>query len=314
MASLGEILAKEREARGLSIDDVSKAIKIQPKFIKCLEQEDFHHFSAQIYLKSFLRTYAQYLGLEPEKILSAYKESWARSELAKKPFYREKKYLPDTSRSLQRYLISVLLIIFFIAAALLSYLYQTHIWQQKEPYPRPTAKVAGTPDTKINDKSQKESLALPPLQRTHEPIESLEGKPSPSTTTDIQQHSEAFEQNIETPISHPEVFIPEEPGEMEQVVKDVAKGAEETSQLPLVLAIDALEDTWLRVSIDGVPQEDLLLPAGSSTEWQAKERFVLIIGHVAGTRLRLNGKEIRLPYTKTDVLKDFVLTKKDILP
>ena len=313
MTSLGEILAKERAARGLSIDEVSKVTKIQPKFIKALEAEDFKPFSAPIYIKGFLRTYAQYLGFEPEKILTAYKESWARAELARKNLLPKKEYPFDISRSSQKYLIPVVSII-FIVLAVLSYLYQTDMWRQKGQYPPQTEKGAELPETKISDKFQKEKepLAQPPLQSIQAPILTLEEKPGPSETPAIQQHPKVSEQTGETTIQHPEVFIPEEGGAMGQAAKGVIKEAGKTTPPPLILTIDALEDAWLRVSPDGMSQEDILLQAGMSKEWSAQEKFVLIIGHVAGTKLRLNGKEIPLPYTKIDVLSDFVLTKKDI--
>jgi cytoskeleton protein RodZ len=315
MPSLGEILAKEREEKGLSIEEVSKIIKIQPKFIQALEQEDFESFSADIYLRGFLRTYAQYLGLEPEKLLSAYKETWARSELGRKNFHLGRKYLFDVHRPSMRYLIPGLFII-VIALAALSYYYQDNIWMQKGNYPPQDREDAKKAETKGNVKSKKEkgNVLLSPPNGTQEPILTQGKKPTPPPEPPIQQQPETFEQSAETSIQHPEVYIPEEQDDIEQVAKIATEETIQTSHSPLVLTIDALEDTWLKVSIDGTTQDELLLRSGESKEWKAEEKFVLLIGHVAGTRLRLNSKEISLPTTSTDVLRNFVLTREDVQP
>src|SRR4030095_12276491 len=77
----------------------------------------------------------------------------------------------------------------------------------------------------------------------------------------------------------------------------------------LVLQAAAVEDTWLRVEIDGDKRQDMLLASGKSVRWEAKERFVLTIGNGRGTRLALNGKDIQLPATRGNVIRDFLVTR-----
>ncbi|MFQ6110856.1 MAG: RodZ domain-containing protein [Nitrospinota bacterium] len=78
----------------------------------------------------------------------------------------------------------------------------------------------------------------------------------------------------------------------------------------MVLAVKAIEDTWLRVVVDESSQYEVLLSAGNSREWQAKEKFVMTIGNVAGTRVSLNGQEVDLPPTSTNVIHNFTITKR----
>lgn len=77
----------------------------------------------------------------------------------------------------------------------------------------------------------------------------------------------------------------------------------------LVLQAAAVEDTWLRVEIDGDKHQDMLLASGKSVRWEAKERFVMTIGNVRGTRLTLNGKALPLPATRGNVARDFLVTR-----
>jgi hypothetical protein len=80
---------------------------------------------------------------------------------------------------------------------------------------------------------------------------------------------------------------------------------------PLVLQAQALQATWLRVKIDGTAQNnDVLLASGKSISWEATERFVLTVGNANGVRVSLNGQEIALPPSRSNVVRDFLLTRQ----
>jgi hypothetical protein len=78
----------------------------------------------------------------------------------------------------------------------------------------------------------------------------------------------------------------------------------------LTLQAVALEDTWLRVEIDGNKRHDLLLAAGKTVHWEAQERFLMTIGNARGTRLVLNGRELPLSPVRNNVLRDFQVTRQ----
>ncbi len=79
---------------------------------------------------------------------------------------------------------------------------------------------------------------------------------------------------------------------------------------PLTLKVFATEDTWLRIVIDAKNKEELLLSAGKERNWEASEKFSLTVGNVAGTQISLNGSQIALPRDSSNVLRDFIITKK----
>jgi hypothetical protein len=80
---------------------------------------------------------------------------------------------------------------------------------------------------------------------------------------------------------------------------------------PLVLQAQALQETWLRVKIDGMAHNnDVLLASGKSVSWEAAERFVLTVGNANGVRVSLNGQEIALPPSRSNVVRDFLLTRQ----
>ncbi len=69
----GQILKAEREARGLSIQDVGQATKIQPKHIKAIEDNDNESMPSRVYAIGFVRTYSNYMGFEPEFMIQLFK-------------------------------------------------------------------------------------------------------------------------------------------------------------------------------------------------------------------------------------------------
>jgi cytoskeletal protein RodZ len=68
--TIGELLRAAREEKKLSLEQVNRETKISAQTIRALEQDDFGAFSSDIYLKGFLRTYAQFLGLDGNRLWS----------------------------------------------------------------------------------------------------------------------------------------------------------------------------------------------------------------------------------------------------
>jgi cytoskeletal protein RodZ len=66
MAGLGDEFRAAREARHLSLSDVSEQIHIRSVYLQSLEDEDWAAIAAPVYVRGFIRTYARFLGLDPE--------------------------------------------------------------------------------------------------------------------------------------------------------------------------------------------------------------------------------------------------------
>jgi cytoskeletal protein RodZ len=73
MEALGDSLRRAREERKLSLDQVSQETNIALRYLQGFEEEDFSDFPGESYLQGFLRNYADYLGLDPDKVMSAYR-------------------------------------------------------------------------------------------------------------------------------------------------------------------------------------------------------------------------------------------------
>ncbi|HZT74085.1 MAG TPA: helix-turn-helix domain-containing protein [Terriglobales bacterium] len=68
----GEALARARRERGLSLNEVAAATKIGVRLLRAIEASDARALPGGIFNRSFIRTYARYLGLDDKPIVGAY--------------------------------------------------------------------------------------------------------------------------------------------------------------------------------------------------------------------------------------------------
>jgi Helix-turn-helix domain len=72
LIGVGPALRKAREHRGLTLEEAARDTRLRLDQLQALESEDFDAMSGEVYVRASLRTYAAYLGLKPEKVMSAY--------------------------------------------------------------------------------------------------------------------------------------------------------------------------------------------------------------------------------------------------
>jgi len=72
MFEIGNSLREARERRGVDFGEAELATKIRGKYLRALEEEQFALLPAQTYVKGFLRTYAEYLGLDGQLYVDEY--------------------------------------------------------------------------------------------------------------------------------------------------------------------------------------------------------------------------------------------------
>ena len=68
----GRTLKQIRERMGIDLEIISQETKINKKTLESIEEEDLERLPALVYLKGFLRGYAQSLGLDPQKVVEGY--------------------------------------------------------------------------------------------------------------------------------------------------------------------------------------------------------------------------------------------------
>ncbi len=73
MQALGDTLREARMRQKIDIGEVEAKTKIRAKYLRALENEEFGALPGPTYVRSFLRTYAAFLGLDAQLLVEEYR-------------------------------------------------------------------------------------------------------------------------------------------------------------------------------------------------------------------------------------------------
>src|SRR5213592_1878015 len=113
MFEIGSSLREARLRQGLDFPEIEQGTKIRGKYLRALEDEHFDLLPAQTYVKGFLRSYAEYLGLDGQLYVDEYNSRFVVGE--EEPQSRPRRSVPP-SRGVQVQSRVVLLTLLGIAA------------------------------------------------------------------------------------------------------------------------------------------------------------------------------------------------------
>src|ERR671916_55129 len=80
MPGIGETLREARVRQRVNIEELERSTKIRAKYLRALENEEFGLLPGPTYVKSFLRTYAEKLGLDPQLLVEEYRAQYEPPE------------------------------------------------------------------------------------------------------------------------------------------------------------------------------------------------------------------------------------------
>lgn len=89
MGSFGDRLQREREMRGITLEEIAEATKIGTRSLRALEEQDFDKLPGGIFNKGFVRAYARYLGLDEEQAVADYLTALNEAQAAGKTTRQE---------------------------------------------------------------------------------------------------------------------------------------------------------------------------------------------------------------------------------
>src|SRR5918998_3918133 len=78
MPEIGDQLRETRLRNRIDITDVEAATKIRAKYLRALENEEWALLPGPTFVKTFLRTYADYLGLDARMLVEEYRQRFER--------------------------------------------------------------------------------------------------------------------------------------------------------------------------------------------------------------------------------------------
>jgi cytoskeleton protein RodZ len=120
MATVGQELKRERELRDISLKEIADSTKINIRFLRALENDQLDFLPGKFFTKGIIRTYADYIGLESDKILDLHYENIRREEQKEEARNKpgpEKETAAENHKAIKPIvvIISILLTLFIIA-------------------------------------------------------------------------------------------------------------------------------------------------------------------------------------------------------
>ncbi len=74
LKEIGELLREARESCGMTLQQASEITKVRTKYLEAIENGEFAVIPGEVYLKGFIRTYADCLGLDGTQVIAEYNE------------------------------------------------------------------------------------------------------------------------------------------------------------------------------------------------------------------------------------------------
>jgi cytoskeletal protein RodZ len=147
MFEIGPALREARERRGLAFGDVEADTAIRTRYIRALEEEQFHVLPGATYTKGFLRAYAEYLGLDGQLFIDEFNSRHHDARTPQEqPIASQPRSRPHQRRQ-RRESNLVMIVLAAIVAVSALVLLATTFPNATAPYPNTTTPGGGTSTT-----------------------------------------------------------------------------------------------------------------------------------------------------------------------
>ena len=275
MVEIGQRLRQAREAKELSLADVEAQTRIRQRYLSALESGDWDELPNPVAARGFLRTYATFLGLDPDEFLTesesdvaikASADAFPPSASEYKPINLDL-YDEATHRShLFRRILGIILVL--LPVIVLAYL----LYQYGLPYLQ--GRVEG-------GESITATVQLPPEGQAP-------GAPVIGVTSSATAPASTGESNLPltfTPTPAPSATPTITPTPTVTPTPTLTATPAESIRLRVVVTSTA----WLRIVTDGNVQVESLVDPGFDQEFTAYKILEFLTGNAGGVKLTLDG-------------------------
>ncbi|HZS28555.1 MAG TPA: RodZ domain-containing protein [Candidatus Angelobacter sp.] len=253
MGAFGDRLRREREMRGITLDEISESTKISRRHLEALENERFDQLPGGVFAKGFVRAYAHFLGIDEDQAVADYSAASNEQPEPEDKFPLEIHEEPKRELNPRRSRAPLV----FAIAALVGVLVGYFFWLKSKPHgteiAQSTHQAAATTETTPAD-------VPPATAQATAPAENTAAAPAPEQPVTKQQTSPTAEK----------------------------KPAEKT----FVILVKAKEDAWVSIVADGKSVMQKVLSADRKKKVKAGKEVVLRTGNAGGIDVSFNGKPL----------------------
>ena len=289
MKVIGSMLKEKREKDGLTLEQVHKAIKVQEKYLIAIEEGDDKVFSAEVYYKSFLKSYAKYLGFDANMLVNQYEARKIPLNISSDKDENKKSEKADNGGKANFKKSAVTILIAGCLIAVFFYLNKNISNIVSDDYSAIEHKKQ-MPEQTLNNEMKSGGQAAVDVQTGPEvkPDIKLEAKQPVVQPVPVQTVKNEIKKNGQAAIdvqAKPEVKI-----EVKPVVQP-------QKQEPAVLqkqklSIQAVSNVWIKVDGDNRGLYEGTLLKGEEKTWKADNVFNLRVGYTPGVKVFFNDEEV----------------------
>ncbi|MCF8721943.1 helix-turn-helix domain-containing protein [Nitrospina gracilis] len=313
--SFGHYLKHQRELRGISLDDIANATRIPARHLEALEEDRFDDLPAEVFIKGYIRSYGEALGVDANELLTAYEERIGKGRRE----VREKSLKEAVQREHKKsfWQTQMKLVGFIVGLGLVGWL----VWAILQSQPSTGPQEANAPVSGVTEKevSSGTTGTQPVMGSGPQPGPPPEGGEAPPPPGSGMESSGA---QPPSPTESPEGLdiVPGEnkisQSENGGIINDLQDQIVPTNRSVLEtpgskqtggfsLEIRASEKAWFHMIVDRETEKDFTLQPGERIVLRADEQILADIGNRNGSEFWLNGKKLELPGTR-NVILDFV--------
>ena len=287
--NFGSYLKHERELRGVPLEEISRITKIHIRFLEALEDNRFDELPGEVFIKGYIRSYANIIGSDVDEMLNSYEESIGNKSIEKDPNSQSK-----STNTVKKYIgfviagLSILALLFFTKFIILD-------------KNNPTAKIVKPSSSILGAATKKETL---PKITENSSNKELAKNSIPHPEVSVTKKTLVVEKQLDAIKPKPEL--------QKQKNSLVVKEGETPGNIekPLKLTIKVKNNSWFNITIDDFREEDFILSADEEKSYRGNETFRLTIGNKQGTDLILNGKSLVMPESEGNIVKDIIINSK----
>lgn len=287
---IGRRLRLRRESMNLSLEDAARRLHLDMAVLQALESEDFSSLPGSAYIKGYLRSYAQMLGIDPRELIDSYQSAFQPTDPELKPAVSSAaEYLGQRGRA---YAIgsAVALVLILVAAW-----WYAHSTAPPAPQTAETPGQAGTGAAVTLANPTTVTPAMPAMSST--PTQA-NGVPMPSRSVQPAATPLPFPASASKPAS---TALPSEATATGAVVTATPPARENPAD-ERRLELTLTHRSW--VQIDDAKHRQLaygLWSAGTHRVLQGTPPFSVFLGYAQGVQISLDGQAVDIkPYIRTN--------------
>jgi len=296
MSVFGDRLRREREMRGVTLDEIAESTKISRRSLEALEQEEFDLLPGGIFNKGFVRAYARYLGIDEEQAVADYVAACQEPQPADDKFplevHEDNERRPPLNE--KRSFTPLILAVVALVLGVFGWTYWTRHKSQlgrvnaDQGKPAVSASPSPSPVTSV----PQQQVSAPVAVTTPSKVSTSEQNiPAPADSSpsggDKKTASSGASSNDKNLLKLEQKNTPETAAQS-QPVPEMKAGQGKSFKV----SIKAREDSWYSVQKDGEPAIEGILKADKHKDFKAKQELVLKIGNAGGVEINHNGKPV----------------------